>query len=825
MLNTSKLNISFTNFQAVRCQQHCGQLVLACDLDEHYKLKCTHRHVECPNLCGWTGKAKDLPDHIGNGEVELQESGNDQCRLHSLINELRDLLATEPETPFPIQQLLAKINETRIQLREDFLANSLYKEPNTSKGKKSSSSYKNSKVSLSTTQTLHKTQKLPFYDVGEASPTSRRADVQELRSLLEKTQKYTSTEKQAFDTVARLAAISKEKAEHVLALLTTRASADNFADTLKDRMEMCWRVWTQYDICCKLYSDRDTLRPSEEILLKFADFELSTGLARKDVPRIARAIEFIQKNYQYIPDDPLTRDQKQDTLRGLTSILHEKKILQLKQYPTFHKWFLDLCGEPYSEQMVERVKECLEKVLCNPNLGDPATKVTPLIALCRRGYSDLVEELLYVDSDATFAAMDGKTALHVVCEKRDQKCLARFCATTKYKERNIAHLVDKRDKGGRTPLMLLCRHVVDEKFLSVLEMVVESGCRPMQKQGDDKNSVHQQVAGAAPEQLPSSPAKTAEQQSADGGGADVDQDGTKNEKEEEEVFQYTPDEILSPKDKEGKTVLHHLLLGNIGLSGEMKCKDEASLRSTINYMLHNGIHATRSRDVHRQNPVILACKQRYPAAVIQTILETISEPEIAAKNLVENSAGIPEVDVEQFVDEETGLVDGDLVEKAEEDRVLQQIDADKHDLLQKDDTGKNPVEWIRHWAKLSAWRKWGDTVEELLMEHGHPKEWDIDLRRLGIPNNAVTFKDPKFHVVLDYEEVRNQQIVDMLDPLEGMPYVEPSEHPESEMGETNKEDDPEDAPEVPFSPKSQPGSPKSPKNAFVPDPDEIVVML
>ena len=68
---------------------------------------------------------------------------------------------------------------------------------------------------------------------------------------------------------------------------------------------------------------------------------------------------FIQKTYPVIPDD---YEQKQETLAGLHAILHEKKILQLRQYPTFHLWFLELVQESYSEKTHARIKQCLDNV-------------------------------------------------------------------------------------------------------------------------------------------------------------------------------------------------------------------------------------------------------------------------------------------------------------------------------------------------------------------------------------------------------------------------------------------------------------------------------
>ena len=113
----------------------------------------------------------------------------------------------------------------------------------------------------------------------------------------------------------------------------------------------------------------------------------------------------------------------------------------------------------------------------NPSLAHPETEVTPLIAACRRGYAGIVEDFLYVEVDDLAVASDGKTALHVVCENRDSACLERFCANSKYKERNVAHLINVRDKAERTALMLLCRHKIDNHFLQEVEELIESGCR------------------------------------------------------------------------------------------------------------------------------------------------------------------------------------------------------------------------------------------------------------------------------------------------------------------------------------------------------------
>eukprot|EP00392_Amoebophrya_sp_AT5.2_P000768 g769.t1 len=713
------------------------------------------------------------------------------------MEELRAVLDTNPETPFPVQQALAKIAGIRQALREGVI------ERNT----------------MPVVRPLEDDGAPLGRSDSNSNSTKHHID---LRFVLEKSQRRTKTETEAIELERRLSAILKEKAEHVLHLFTTRCSGDNLGNWRKDRMQMChlkpsknsrlalkqaltwtmlripgkgrgWQGLVKYPFSGVLNSDRDTLRPSEEILLKFADFELATGLARKDVPRIARAIEFIQSNYQFIPDDPLTRDQKQDTLRGLESILHEKKILQLRQYPDYHKWFLDLCGEPYSEEMADRVKQCLEEVRCNPNLGDPITRVTPLIALCRRGYSDLVEELLYVDVDAKMAASDGKTALHAICEKRDAKCLARFVATTKYKERNVAHLVNIRDKTGRTPLMLFCRNLVDKDFLSELQKVVHSGCR-----GEDE-------------------------------------------------FRLTSEEIIGkPADRNGKTVLHHLLSSN------QKCTDLKSLRQVIEYLLDNGIHATYSRDVHKLNGIILVCKERYDTGVIQEVLESLKDKErrerekaaIAAaaappgnkgggaggkgagkaspgggstgNNSPGDLSGPPASPGGGFASLQSQIPvyppirpkrrkkrydeDGNLISptKDEEDEQELEFDPSKpsateeaamQDLLIKDDTGRNPVEWVRHWGKLSQWKKWSETVESLLMEYGHPKEWSVELRRVGLRGDKLPFKDPKFAVILDYEELRNEQIVEMLQPLEATECDSDSEIPdvESEAGGAGKD--------------------------------------
>ncbi|CAD7930980.1 unnamed protein product [Amoebophrya sp. A25] len=604
-------NREFTNFQAVRCELHCGKLILGIkELTQHYKYECPCRPLTCPNVCGWKGQAQHLEAHLA------------ECIVDEPIRSLGSILTTV-QAPFELQEKLSGIADLRRKLRE---------------------------------------QQLPK----DAS--------QELRRLTEQTQKTTQIEKDAAVLERRLSAIVKEKAEHVLQLLTTRCAADNLGDASKDRMEMCWRVWEQYDVCRKLDSDRDTLRPSEQVLLRFADFELATGVERQDVPRIGRAVDFIQKNYQYIPDDPQTSEQKNDTLLGLASILHEKKVLQLRQYKTYHKWFLDLCCQPYSKEMASRVCQCLEDCLVNPNLSDPHTRVTPLIAVCKRGYSDLVEEFLYVDTDAAAQALDGKSALHLVCERRDGKSLERFCATTKYKERNVSQLVNIRDKGGRTPLMLYCRHVVPgPEFLKDVQKVVESGCRgPL-----------------------------------------------------------TPEDILGVRDKNRQTVLHHLLVNNVN------CKDHKSLIEVILYLLENGLHATRVRDIHELNGILMVCKLRYPVTVIRAVLSTIST----------------------------------------------ETEAEKAELLRGDDIGKNCIEWVRHWGtRGTEWRKWAAESEKLLMDAGHPKVWDVDVRRLGLRNNALEFADPKYQVIKTYDELRDEAIIASLQPLEA-----------SEVEEETPKDDPTSA--------------------------------
>lgn len=100
-------------------------------------------------------------------------------------------------------------------------------------------------------------------------------------------------------------------------------------------------------------------------------------------------------------------------------------------------------------------------------------------------------------------------------------------------------------------------------------------------------------------------------------------------------------------DNHGQTCLHHLLLNN------QKCDDIDSLTSVALYFLQWGIRATESLDEHKLSPVILAVRERYSLQLIRQLLNHVP--------------------------------------------LL-------HTLLWKDAEGKSPLDWARHWQKLSEYR-------------------------------------------------------------------------------------------------------------------------
>lgn len=84
--------------------------------------------------------------------------------------------------------------------------------------------------------------------------------------------------------------------------------------------------------------------------------------------------------------------------------MQQNHINALAQYPKFRPDFFRLCcfeEGGFTEELRDKFKEYLDKIECNPSCHDPVTKVTPLMAVCRRNAPELVEELLYVEADAT----------------------------------------------------------------------------------------------------------------------------------------------------------------------------------------------------------------------------------------------------------------------------------------------------------------------------------------------------------------------------------------------------------------------------------------
>lgn len=135
----------------------------------------------------------------------------------------------------------------------------------------------------------------------------------------------------------------------------------------------------------------------------------------------------------------------------------------------------------------------------------------------------------------------------------------------------MGHLVNIRDKTGRTPLMLMCRNVADDNMLKQIEALVDSGCR-----------------------------------------------GT-----------HSRPEIIGVADNHGKTALHHLLESNV----LEHCKDPDSLSEVLTYLMRNGIDAAEAKDEHDLNAVILSIKCRYPENIVRCVMHEVKyAPQLVYKD-------------------------------------------------------------------------------------------------------------------------------------------------------------------------------------------------
>ena len=264
--NLRRPNSEWTNFKYLRCHLHCGELIPGRLYDQHIAELCPNRLVRCPNFCGFEGRACifngtiNQPNRFAAGQVggsvsygghvsprrsadpisSLGESGQlpvahaEICPMREVLETLHNLLLkfqakTEADVNvFDVSAALQAIDERRKKLLDE------------------------------------KATKLRWG--------------QEARELERLCQPVTDFEKVGKNLQVRLQAITRKQAEHVLEILTTKSATDNLAEETRSRLDCCQDIFKQYEVCRRLDSLRDTVRPAEVVLLRLSDWELSTAL-------------------------------------------------------------------------------------------------------------------------------------------------------------------------------------------------------------------------------------------------------------------------------------------------------------------------------------------------------------------------------------------------------------------------------------------------------------------------------------------------------------------------------------------------------------------